>query len=87
MGEQLIGTVIHYFKQPGVAVVGITDGEVALDDEIHFVGHTTDFTEKVTSMEVNHQRVERATVGEEIAIKVVARARRHDRVFKVVPEE
>ncbi len=86
MAEKLIGSVTHFFKGPSVAVVKVTEGEVAVGDEIHFVGHTTDFTERVTSMEVDHKKVERAGVGNEIAIQVVDRARPHDQVFKVLPE-
>lgn len=86
MAEDLIGSVTHFFKGPSVAVVKVTEGEVAVGDEIHFVGHTTDFTERVTSMEVDHKKVERATVGDEIAIQVVDRARPHDQVYKVLPE-
>ena len=86
MAEKLIGSVTHFFKGPSVAVVKMTDGEVSVGDEIHFVGHTTDFTERVTSMEVEHKKVERAGVGDEIAIQVVDRARPHDQVFRVLPE-
>ena len=86
MAEDLIGSVTHFFKGPSVAVVKVTEGEVAVGDEIHFVGHTTDFTERVTSMEVDHKKVERAAVGDEIAIQVVDRARPHDQVYKVLPE-
>jgi putative protease len=86
MAEDLIGSVMHFFKGPSVAVVKVTEGEVAVGDEIHFVGHTTDFTERVTSMEVDHKKVERAAVGDEIAIQVVDRARPHDQVYKVLAE-
>lgn len=84
MAEQLIGTVTHFFKGPSVAVVQLSDGELATGDQVRFVGHTTDFTEQVTSMEVNHVKVERAQAGDEVAIQVVARARPHDKVFKVL---
>lgn len=86
MAEKLIGSVTHFFKGPSVAVVKVTEGEVVVGDEIHFVGHTTDFTERVTSMEVDHKKVERAAVGDEIAIQVVDRARPHDQVYKVIAE-
>jgi putative protease len=86
MAEQLVGTVTHFFKGPSVAVVKITEGEIAVGDEVHFVGHTTDFTERVTSMEVEHKKVETAKVGDEIAIQVVERARPHDQVYRVTPE-
>jgi putative protease len=83
MAEELVGTVTHFFKGPSVAVVRVTEGEIALGDRIHFVGHTTDFAETVNSLEVNHQKGERAKAGDEIAIQVVDRARQHDQVYKV----
>lgn len=86
MAERLVGTVTHYFKGPGVAVVQVTDGEIALGDTVRFLGHTSDFTERITSMEVEHQKVERTTAGHEVAIQVVARVRQHDQVFKVTPD-
>jgi hypothetical protein len=52
-------------------------------DEIHIRGHTSDFLERVTSMEVEHRKVQHAGAGDEVAIQVVARVREHDQVFKV----
>ncbi|MEJ2237229.1 MAG: hypothetical protein P8X82_02950 [Gemmatimonadales bacterium] len=83
MSDQLVGTVTHFFKGPGVAVVKLTDGEITVGDQLHFVGHTTDFTETVTSMEVEHEKVSAAKAGDEIAIAVIDRAREHDQVFRV----
>ncbi|MBI3983303.1 MAG: translation elongation factor-like protein [Gemmatimonadetes bacterium] len=83
MPEQQIGTVTHYFGGPSVAVVKIEAGELAVGDTVRFVGHTTDFAETVTSMEVEHGKIERAKVGDEVAVQVVGRVRRHDRVMKV----
>lgn len=84
MPEEEIGVVTHFFKGPSVAVISVTEGELAIGDEIRIVGHTSDFTETITSMEVEHEKVERATKGHEVAIKVVARARPHDKVLKIV---
>jgi putative protease len=83
MAEQLVGTVTHFFKGPGVAVVKLTEGEIAVGDELPFVGHTTDFTDTVKSMEVEHEKVETAKAGDEIAIQVVDRTREHDQVFRM----
>ena len=83
MAEELVGTVTHYFKGPSVAVVRVTQGQIGLGDQLHFVGHTTDFTETVNSMEVEHQKVETASEGDEIAIQVIDRTREHDQVYKV----
>jgi translation elongation factor EF-1alpha len=83
MAEQLIGTVVHYFKGPSVAVVRVTEGVLVVGDRIRFHGHTTDFTESITSMELNHQKVPQAKAGDEVAIQVSDRARQHDQVLKV----
>jgi translation elongation factor EF-1alpha len=85
MPEQLIGTVVHYFKGPGVAVVRVTEGALGVGDRVRFHGHTTDFTAQVVSMQVNHQQVAQANVGDEVAIQVTERTRQHDQVFKVTP--
>jgi translation initiation factor IF-2 len=85
MPEQLVGTVVHYFKGPGVAVVRVTEGALAVGDGLRFHGHTTDFTTSIVSMEVNHQKVPQAKVGDEVAIQVSERTRQHDQVFKVTP--
>ena len=85
MAEQLIGKVTHYFGKARVAAVKITDGELRVDDTIHVVGHTSDFTQNVDSMQIDRAPVELATVGDEIGIQVAEHAREHDEVYKVLP--
>ena len=83
MAEEPVGIVTHFFKGPSVAVIRLADGPLAVGDKIRIVGHTSDFTETITSMEVDHAKVEHAAKGNEVAIKVVERAREHDRVLKI----
>ena len=83
MPEQEVGVVTHYFDHPHVAVVQLSAGEVAIGDTLRFHGHTTDFTETLESMEVDHKPVELGRAGEEVAMKVVGRTRKHDKVYKV----
>ncbi len=83
MAEQLVGSVTHYFAQPAVGVVAITEGAVQVGDTIHVVGAHSDFTMKVASMEIDHAVVESAGVGASVGIKMTERAREHDRVFVV----
>lgn len=86
MAEQLIGTVTHYFGKAKVAAVKITDGQLCVGDTIHVVGHTSDFTQPIESMQIDRAPVESAGVGDEIGIQVVEHAREHDEVFRVVPD-
>ena len=86
MAEQLIGKVTHYFSKASVAAIEITDGELRIGDTIHFVGHTSDFTQQVESMEIDRSPVEVAKVGDEIGIRVTEHARDHDKIYRVVPD-
>jgi putative protease len=86
MSERYVGTVTHYYKGPGVVVVYVAEGGLGLGDQVHIVGHTTDFSDRIASMEMEHGSVEQAGPGDEVAIKVGARARPHDQVYKVVPD-
>ena len=82
MGEELIGVVEHYFGRPQVAAFELT-GDLAVGDTIHIVGATSDFTQKVKSIEIEHEAVESASAGDNIGIQVGERARVHDQVFRV----
>jgi len=84
MPETLIGKVTHYFGKIGVAVVKLT-APLSLGDTVHFRGTSTDFTQTVDSMQIEHQPVQEAKAGEEVAIKVGARVREGDEVYKVTP--
>ena len=82
MEEELIGKVTHWFGKVGVAGVELT-GKLAVGDRIRVLGHTTDFEQEVTSMQIMHQDVAEAGPDDEIGIKVQFRARPGDRVYKV----
>ncbi len=86
MAEQLIGKVTHYFGKAQVAAIEITEGELHVGDMIHVVGHTSDFTQKIDSMQVNHAAVQMAKPGDQIGIQVVQHAREHDQVYRVQPD-
>jgi hypothetical protein len=81
--EVEIGRVTHYYTHLNVAVLRLTDG-LKLGDEIHILGHVTDFNEKVASMQVNHHPVVWVKPGDEVAISVNEPAREHDVVYRVI---
>ena len=85
MAEQLIGKVTHYFGKAQVAAIKIIDGQLDVGDTVHIVGHTSDFTQKIDSMQVDRAPVQSANVGDEIGVQVVEHAREHDEVFRVTP--
>ena len=81
--ETKIGTVTHYYAQIGVAVVQLDQKSLHVGDTIHIKGHTTDFTQSVESMEVEHQPVAQAQAGDLFGLKVIQHVRESDSVFKV----
>lgn len=83
MGEQLIGVVDHWFGNIGVAAFEVKGGEIAVGDTIHFAGSTTDFTQTVGSIQIEHDSVEKAGSGDQIGIKVDERVRVGDSVYRV----
>ena len=80
-----IGVVTHFFDKIGVAVLGLND-TLRVGDTVHFLGHSTDFHQKVASLQIEHRSVEEAQPGQDVALKVVQRVHPHDKVFKITDE-
>jgi putative protease len=83
MAEVKVGYVKDYFAKVGVAAIEITEGQLAVGDTIHIKGHTTELTQRVDSIQLEHQTLQRAEPGQLIGVKVRERVRQHDQVFKV----
>ena len=86
MAENEIGVVSHYFGHINVAGIDITSGVLKAGDKIHIVGHTTDLTLEVASIQIEHDQVEAAKPGDSIGIKVDDRVREHDKVYLVTED-
>jgi len=85
MEKKLIGRISHYYGKIGVAVVDLID-EIKIGDEVSIEGKTTNFTQKVESMEIEHKAVTSAKAGDSIGLKVISRVRERDNVYKLVKE-
>jgi hypothetical protein len=83
--EVEIGRVTHFYDHICVAVLRLNEN-LKLGDKIHILGHTTDFTQRVHSIEVEHHPVVWVKPGDDVAIKVVEPVRVHDVVYRVVEE-
>lgn len=86
MKEEEIGYVSNFFSQISVAAVEITNGKVSVGDTLHFEGHTTDFKSKIVSMQIEHESVNEAKKGDSIGIRVSGKARKMDKVYKLIEE-
>ncbi len=84
MERMKVGEVFHYFGKIGVAAIRLTDGPIAVGDTIQIQGPSTNLTEVVESLEMEHATVARAERGQEVGVKVKDRAREKDLVYKVL---
>ncbi len=80
-----IGEVFHYFGKIGVAAIRLTDGALAVGDTIQVQGPSTDVTQVVETMQIEHGSVTRADQGQEVGVRLKDRARERDLVYKVLP--
>jgi putative protease len=82
-GEELIGVVTHYYGHLSVAAIKIESGSLSVGDTIRILGHTSNFRQRVESMQVEHEPVTEAGRRQEIGLKVTEHAREGDDVYKV----
>lgn len=80
--EAIIGKVTHYFPHVRAAVIKLKT-PFSVGDTIKIKGHTTDFTQTIASMQIDHVPVNVAKKGQEIGLLVGSRVRQHDLVYKV----
>ncbi len=83
MPEQEIGKIKHFFGKISVAVIEVTKDSLKVGDTIRVKGATTDFTQKIDSMQIEHEKIEEAKKGKSIGLKTSEPARANDVVFKV----
>ncbi|UCB57823.1 MAG: hypothetical protein JSV30_04655 [Candidatus Omnitrophota bacterium] len=80
---EVVGTVTHYFPHVKAGVILVTKGTIAVGDTLQIKGHTTDFKQKVTSMQINNSPVQEAKEKEEVGLLVKSRVRHNDVVYKL----
>jgi hypothetical protein len=82
MREQEVGRVSHYYTRLCVAGVVLVD-TLQAGDIVRIHGKHTDFVQRATSIQFNHQPANEAHVGQEIGLLVDFRAHAGDRVYRL----
>lgn len=82
--EELIGRISHYFPKVRAGIIKLTK-PVSLGDNIHVKGNTTDFTQKITSLQIDRAPIKRGTKGKEVGFGCKKKVRRRDKVYKIKP--
>ena len=84
MAENEVGMVVNFYAKPCVAAVKVTHGTIKTGEFLKYKGYTTDFTEIVSSIEIDNKSVEIAKEGDLVGVKVKERVRENDKVYKVI---
>ena len=77
----LVGTITHYFPHVRAAVVKVS-APFAVGDTVKIKGHTTEFKQVITSMQIDRSPIQKTKKGDEIGLLVQSRVRRKDTVYK-----
>lgn len=80
--EKSLGKVNHYFDKIGVAAMKLGDS-LKVGDTIRVEGGSVAFTQQIASMQIDHEQVNTAKMGEEVGFKVKQKVREGYRVFRV----
>jgi len=65
-----IGKVTHYYDKLGVAVVEVANQALKVGDTVKVSGHDKEFTQTVSSLQIEHRQVQEVPVGESCGMKV-----------------
>jgi len=78
----ILGIITHYFPHVQAAVIKLK-APLSVGDTIKIKGHTTDFTQRITSLQIDRVDINSAKPGQEIGILVNSRVRHNDIVTKL----
>ncbi|MDP2929097.1 MAG: hypothetical protein Q8O01_03405 [Candidatus Omnitrophota bacterium] len=81
MEEKQIGAVDHFFDKISVAMIKLSDALNA-GEKIRIKSKAADFTQDVTSMQIDRVPVQAAKTGDLISLKVDQKVRTGDAVYK-----
>lgn len=83
---QRVGVITHFFPHVSAGVIKIGKGSLAVGDQIHIKGATTDLKQPVSSLEINHVAVQSVKKGDDAGLGTQDRVRQGDIVYRVLPE-
>lgn len=80
-GKQ-VGEIVHYFGNIGVGIVELS-GELKVGDTIRIVGGEREFEQEIESMEIDHEKIQKASKGDDVGLKVKEKVREGDKLYKI----
>jgi len=65
-----IGKITHYYDKIGVAVVEVKNQPLKVGDLVRISGHDKEFTQNISSLQIEHKQMKEVKKGETCGIKV-----------------
>ncbi|MBI4040010.1 translation elongation factor-like protein [Candidatus Daviesbacteria bacterium] len=70
MMDSPIGKVVHYYDKLSVAIVDLEKGGLKVGDEVKFKHGDNEFTQKIDSLQIEHESVDEVKKGDSFGLKV-----------------
>lgn len=78
-----VGFVTHYFPKVKAGAVRLKERGLSIGEMIYIKGHTTDFKQKIESLQIDRVPIKSATKGAEVGISFRKRVRINDKVYNI----
>ena len=65
-----IGKITHFYDKIAVAVVEVKNQPLKFGDTVKISGHDKEFTQKISSLQIEHKQVKEVPVGESCGMRV-----------------
>lgn len=85
MSGSRVGEVTHFYDRISVAILTLSN-PLSKGDLVHFLGYGSDFTQEITSMQIEHEIIETAKKGDEVAVKVIKPVKPKTAVFLITED-
>lgn len=76
-----LGKIHHYYDKIGVAALTLT-GSLKVGDTVTVTGHGNTVTQIINSLQIEHQPIEKAKKGDDVAFKIDQPVKEGDEVEK-----
>jgi len=83
MADTKVGIVTHFFDKISVAIIKLNSGGLKAGDTIKIAGRGSELVQKLKSMQIEHENVDKVKKGDEFGVKVDQKVKEGDIVYKV----
>ena len=82
MADVKVGKITHYYDKIGVAVIEVS-ASIKVGDTIKISGHDKEFTQTISSMQIEHEQINQAKKGQVIGLKIDQPVKENDEVYLI----